>query len=318
MQIKELQVLCDAIKSNISKVMIGNETVINLILTASLARGHILLEDKPGTGKTTMAKAFAKSVDASFKRVQLTPDLMPADIVGLNVFNQKMTEFQLMKGPVFTDILLADEINRTTPRTQSALLEAMEERQVTIDGETLPLPSSFLVIATQNPVETVGTYPLPEAQLDRFMMKLAMEDMGIKEQLEVMERFLVEEPLKKLSPVCTRKQLEQMSETVKTVTVRDCVREYIAKIVLAISQHENVELGVSPRGMLALLRCSQAFVAIRGKDYVEPDDVRFLAPYVLAHRIRVYGGIRQNNQSRRLVEEIIKTVPVPVEDWGTA
>lgn len=318
MQIKELQVLCDAIKSNISKVMIGNETVINLILTASLARGHILLEDKPGTGKTTMAKAFAKSVDASFKRVQLTPDLMPADIVGLNVFNQKMTEFQLMKGPVFTDILLADEINRTTPRTQSALLEAMEERQVTIDGETLPLPSSFLVIATQNPVETVGTYPLPEAQLDRFMMKLAMEDMGIKEQLEVMERFLVEEPLKKLSPVCTRKQLEQMSETVKTVTVRDCVREYIAKIVLAINQHENVELGVSPRGMLALLRCSQAFVAIRGKDYVEPDDVRFLAPYVLAHRIRVYGGIRQNNQSRRLVEEIIKTVPVPVEDWGTA
>lgn len=318
MQIKELQVLCDAIKSNISKVMIGNETVINLILTASLARGHILLEDKPGTGKTTMAKAFAKSVDASFKRVQLTPDLMPADIVGLNVFNQKTTEFQLMKGPVFTDILLADEINRTTPRTQSALLEAMEERQVTIDGETLPLPSSFLVIATQNPVETVGTYPLPEAQLDRFMMKLAMEDMGIKEQLEVMERFLVEEPLKKLSPVCTRKQLEQMSETVKTVTVRDCVREYIAKIVLAINQHENVELGVSPRGMLALLRCSQAFVAIRGKDYVEPDDVRFLAPYVLAHRIRVYGGIRQNNQSRRLVEEIIKTVPVPVEDWGTA
>lgn len=318
MQIKELQVLCDAIKSNISKVMIGNETVINLILTASLARGHILLEDKPGTGKTTMAKAFAKSVDASFKRVQLTPDLMPADIVGLNVFNQKTTEFQLMKGPVFTDILLADEINRTTPRTQSALLEAMEERQVTIDGETLPLPSSFLVIATQNPVETVGTYPLPEAQLDRFMMKLAMEDMGIKEQLEVMERFLVEEPLKKLSPVCTRKQLEQMSETVKTVMVRDCVREYIAKIVLAINQHENVELGVSPRGMLALLRCSQAFVAIRGKDYVEPDDVRFLAPYVLAHRIRVYGGIRQNNQSRRLVEEIIKTVPVPVEDWGTA
>lgn len=318
MQIKELQVLCDAIKSNISKVMIGNETVINLILTASLARGHILLEDKPGTGKTTMAKAFAKSVDASFKRVQLTPDLMPADIVGLNVFNQKTTEFQLMKGPVFTDILLADEINRTTPRTQSALLEAMEERQVTIDGETLPLPSSFLVIATQNPVETVGTYPLPEAQLDRFMMKLAMEDMGIKEQLEVMERFLVEEPLKKLSPVCTRKQLEQMSETVKTVMVRDCVREYIAKIVLTINQHENVEFGVSPRGMLALLRCSQAFVAIRGKDYVEPDDVRFLAPYVLAHRIRVYGGIRQNNQSRRLVEEIIKTVPVPVEDWGTA
>lgn len=316
MQIKELQVLCDAIKSNISKVMIGNETVINLILTASLARGHILLEDMPGMGKTTMAKAFAKSIDASFKRVQLTPDLMPADIVGLNVFNQKTAEFQLMKGPVFTDILLADEINRTTPRTQSALLEAMEERQVTIDGETLPLPSSFLVIATQNPIETVGTYPLPEAQLDRFMIKLQMEDMDLDKQLRVMERFLLEEPLVKLSSVCTKEQLGQMSEAVKMVTVRECVREYIASMVVAINQHEDIDVGVSPRGMLALLRCSQAFAAIKGKDYVEPDDVRFLASYVLAHRIRVYGGIRQSRQSHSLLLEIIKTVPVPVEDWG--
>lgn len=318
MEIKELQELCEAIKSNISQIIIGNEVVINLMLTASLAGGHILLEDKPGTGKTTMAKAYAKSIDASFKRVQLTPDLMPADIVGLNVFNQKTAEFQLMKGPVFTDILLADEINRTTPRTQSALLEAMEERQVTIDGETLVLPKTFLVIATENPIETVGTYPLPEAQLDRFMMKLAMEDMSLENQLKVMERFIVEEPLKNLSPVCTREQLEQMSEAVKTITVRECVREYIAKIVSAINQHEKIDVGVSPRGMLALLRCSQAFAAIKGKEYVEPDDVRFLAPYVLAHRIRVYGGIRQNNQSRKLIEEIIKTVPVPVEDWGTA
>ena len=318
MEIKELQELCEAIKSNISQVIIGNEVVINLMLTASLAGGHILLEDKPGTGKTTMAKAYAKSIDASFKRVQLTPDLMPADIVGLNVFNQKTTEFQLMKGPVFTDILLADEINRTTPRTQSALLEAMEERQVTIDGETLVLPKTFLVIATENPIETVGTYPLPEAQLDRFMMKLAMEDMSLEHQLKVMERFIVEEPLKNLSPVCTSKQLEQMSEAVKTITVRECVREYIAKIVSAINQHENIDVGVSPRGMLALLRCSQAFAAIKGKDYVEPDDVRFLAPYVLAHRIKVYGGIKQNSQSRKLLEEVIKTVPVPVEDWGTA
>lgn len=318
MEIKELQELCEAIKSNISQVIIGNEVIINLMLTASLAGGHILLEDKPGTGKTTMAKAYAKSIDASFKRVQLTPDLMPADIVGLNVFNQKTAEFQLMKGPVFTDILLADEINRTTPRTQSALLEAMEERQVTIDGETLVLPKTFLVIATENPIETVGTYPLPEAQLDRFMMKLAMEDMSLKNQLKVMERFIVEEPLKNLSPVCTRKQLEQMSEAVKTITVRECVREYIAKIVSAINQHENIDVGVSPRGMLALLRCSQAFAAIKGKDYVEPDDVRFLASHVLAHRIKVYGGIKQNSQSRKLLEEMIKTVPVPVEDWGTA
>ena len=318
MEIKKLQELCEAIKSNISQVIIGNEVVINLMLTASLAGGHILLEDKPGTGKTTMAKAYAKSIDASFKRVQLTPDLMPADIVGLNVFNQKTAEFQLMKGPVFTDILLADEINRTTPRTQSALLEAMEERQVTIDGETLVLPKTFLVIATENPIETVGTYPLPEAQLDRFMMKLAMEDMSLEHQLKVMERFIVEEPLKNLSPVCTSKQLEQMSEAVKTITVRECVREYIAKIVSAINQHENIDVGVSPRGMLALLRCSQAFAAIKGKDYVEPDDVRFLAPHVLAHRIKVYGGIKQNSQSRKLLEEVIKTVPVPVEDWGTA
>lgn len=317
MQIKEMKALCDAIKSNISQVIIGNETVINLMLTASLARGHILLEDRPGTGKTTMAKAFARSIAASFKRVQLTPDLMPADIVGLNVFNQKTTEFQLMKGPIFTDILLADEINRTTPRTQSALLEAMEERQVTIDGETLSLPQSFLVIATQNPIETVGTYPLPEAQLDRFTMKLQMEDMDLDKQLQVMERFLTEEPLKTLSSVCTREQLEQMSEAVKTVTVRECVREYIANMVVAINRHEDIDVGVSPRGMLALLRCSQAFAAIKGKDYVEPDDVRFLASYVLAHRIRIYGGIRQNSQSHSLLFDIIKTVPVPVEDWGT-
>lgn len=318
MEIKELKALSDAIKTNISQIIIGNEAVINLMLTASLAGGHILLEDKPGTGKTTMAKAFAKSIDASFKRVQLTPDLMPADIVGLNVFNQKTVEFQLMKGPVFTDILLADEINRTTPRTQSALLEAMEERQVTIDGETLALPKAFLVIATENPIETVGTYPLPEAQLDRFTMKLEMEDMELEQQLKVMECFLAEQTFSKLSPVCSVEQLGQMRETIKTITVRDCVREYIAKLILAVNAHENVCVGASPRGMLALLRCSQAFAGIKGKNYVEPDDVRFLAPYVLAHRIKTYGTIKQSNKNRSLIEEIIQTVPVPVEDWETS
>lgn len=302
------------IKENIAKVIVGKDEVINLLLTALLADGHVLIEDMPGTGKTKLAKALAASLDADFNRIQFTPDLLPADITGLNIYNQKSGQFEFTKGPVFTNILLADEINRATPRTQSGLLECMEERQVTIDGQTRALEEPFFLIATQNPVETAGTYPLPEAQLDRFMMQIKMGYPTVEEELQIIDRYISHDPLEDLMSVCSKNDLFKMKEMVKDVFVHACVREYIAHLVEATRNHPMLALGVNPRGTLALLRCAQAYAAIMGRDYVTPDDVKALCTSVFSHRLLSYSTDR-NTTVVQILREILSSVEVPTESW---
>lgn len=302
------------IKENIVKVIVGKDDVINLLLTALLADGHVLIEDMPGTGKTKLAKALAASLDADFNRIQFTPDLLPADITGLDIYNQKSGQFEFTKGPVFTNILLADEINRATPRTQSGLLECMEERQVTVDGQTHTLEAPFFLIATQNPVETAGTYPLPEAQLDRFMMQIKMGYPTVAEELQIINRYISHDPLEDLMPVCSKNDLFKMKEMVKEVFVHDSVKEYITHLVEATRKHPMLVLGVNPRGTLALLRCTQAYAAIMGRDYVTPDDVKALCTSVFSHRLLSYSTDRNTTVSR-ILSEILSSVEVPTESW---
>lgn len=302
------------IKENIAKVIVGKDDVINLLLTALLADGHVLIEDMPGTGKTKLAKALAASLDADFNRIQFTPDLLPADITGLDIYNQKSGQFEFTKGPVFTNILLADEINRATPRTQSGLLECMEERQVTVDGQTHTLDEPFFLIATQNPVETAGTYPLPEAQLDRFMMQIKMGYPTVAEELQIINRYISHDPLEDLMPVCSKNDLFKMKEMVKEVFVHDSVKEYITHLVEATRKHPMLVLGVNPRGTLALLKCTQAYAAIMGRDYVTPDDVKALCTSVFSHRLLSYSTDRNTTVSR-ILSEILSSVEVPTESW---
>lgn len=302
------------IKENIAKVIVGKDDVINLLLTALLADGHVLIEDMPGTGKTKLAKALAASLDADFNRIQFTPDLLPADITGLDIYNQKSGRFEFTKGPVFTNILLADEINRATPRTQSGLLECMEERQVTVDGQTHTLDEPFFLIATQNPVETAGTYPLPEAQLDRFMMQIKMGYPTVAEELQIINRYISHDPLEDLMPVCSKNDLFKMKEMVKEVFVHDSVKEYITHLVEATRKHPMLVLGVNPRGTLALLKCTQAYAAIMGRDYVTPDDVKALCTSVFSHRLLSYSTDRNTTVSR-ILSEILSSVEVPTESW---
>lgn len=306
--------LKNRVVGNIGKVIVGKEEVVTLLLTSLLAEGHVLLEDVPGTGKTKVAKSLAKSLDSSFSRIQFTPDLLPSDITGLNIYDQKKGEFVLRKGPAFTNILLADEINRATPRTQAGLLECMEERQITIDGETYPAGVPFLVIATQNPVETAGTFPLPEAQMDRFMMKLSMGLPSKEEECKIMELYMKEEPLTKLEAVLTMEELEKAKEEVSDVFVHRCVMEYMVDIVSATREGENVLVGVSPRGTLAFLRCVKAYAYLQGRTFVTPDDVKTLAVPVLAHRIIM--GYGKSNESKEFLLKILSTIKVPTEDFN--
>lgn len=312
---KEVKELVDKLRENVSKVILGAEDTIDLILTSILAGGHVLIEDQPGTGKTMLAKAFAKSMNGDFKRVQFTPDLLPSDITGLSVYNQKEQHFVLSKGPVFTNILLADEINRATPRTQSSLLEAMEERQVTIDGNTMKLAAPFLVIATENPLETIGTYPLPEAQLDRFLMKLDMGQATKQHELNIIDCYIENSPLNTLEAVCSMEDLVRAQEQISKVFVHQVIREYIVNLAFATREDSHVQAGVSTRGILAMVKSAQAYAALNGRNYVEPDDVKKLAPRVWGHRIITIGGSQQFSQSNNLIKEIIGTVKVPVENW---
>lgn len=304
------------IRENIQKVIIGKSENIDLILTALLAGGHVLLDDVPGTGKTVLSKSLAKSVAAEFNRIQFTPDLLPSDVTGMNYYNQKESAFVLRKGPAFCNILLADEINRATPRTQSSLLECMEERQITIDGETMALERPFFVIATQNPVETAGTYPLPEAQLDRFLMQLSMGTPTPDEEIQIMKRFLVDAPLEKLDPVCTKDELIQMQEEYKNVFIHEELMNYIVKIVQATRQSAEIVSGVSPRGTLALLKAVRAYAFVQGRDYVVPEDIKTLCGPVLAHRLVFPRGSQGRAAGLRMMEKILGQIPVPTENWG--
>lgn len=315
MEVKEIRELYSRVLANIRTVMIGSEEVFSLVFSAMLSGGHVLLEDMPGTGKTTMAKCIADSIDAVFRRVQFTPDLMPQDITGLNIYSQKTEEFEFIPGPVFTNILLADEINRATPRTQSALLEAMEENAVTVDGVSRGLNLPFIVIATENPIETTGTFPLPEAQLDRFMVKLTMGDLKREDELSILERFITDNPQEDVKPVCTGEDIVKAAETVKTVVVNKAVMGYIVDISVATRNSSKLFSGVSPRASLNLMRVSQAFAAISGREYVTPDDVRFLAPYVFAHRVIAGSGVSGLKDVRDIIKEIVSNVAVPVENW---
>lgn len=313
MQYQDIAALARRVKENIGKVIIGKTEQMDLILTAVIAGGHVLLEDVPGTGKTVMARSLAKSLACGFSRVQFTPDLLPADITGMSVYQPGDGQFVFNPGPVFTNILLADEINRATPRTQSALLECMEERQVTEGGVTRKLEMPFLVIATQNPVETQGTFPLPEAQLDRFLVKLSMGYPQGDEALQMMERFIRQSPLEALSPVASQGEIRDAQALFSQCRVSQPVMQYIAALCQATRSDEQVQLGVSPRGMLALLRAAQAHAAIHGRDFATPDDVKALAVPVLSHRVILRGLYGRSGEGEKFIRELLKKVPAPTE-----
>ena len=302
------------VKANIEKVIVGKGEVIELALVALLCEGHILIEDVPGIGKTTLAKAIARSLGCTFRRIEFTPDLLPSDITGISFFNQKTQEFEFRPGPILTQILLADEINRATPRTQSALLEAMQERQITVDGETMPLPRPFLVLATQNPIELEGTFPLPEAQIDRFLLKIKLGYPSEDDENAILLRFEREDPLAALAPVVESQSLLTLQDEVRTIHVDEAVRQYIVQVARATRQNAALELGASPRATLALYKTAQALAAIRGRAFVIPDDVKYLAPAVLAHRLLISPQARLRGRNReQIVQEVVATVPVSVE-----
>ena len=302
-----------SIKANIETVLVGKSGVIDLTLAALLAGGHILIEDVPGIGKTTLARSLASSLDCSFKRIQFTPDLMPSDITGINFYNQKAGDFEFRPGPIISQVVLADEINRATPRTQSALLECMGERQVTIDNVTMLLPSPFLVIATQNPIELEGTFPLPEAQLDRFMLRLQVGYPEPEEEEEMLTRFQSADPLDDLRPVTKAQEIVDFQNIVRQIYVDPVLRTYVVRVVKATRDHPDVELGASPRASMSLYRCGQALAAIQDREYVIPDDLKLLAPHALAHRMILKSQARlRERTAESIIDEILAKEEVPV------
>lgn len=309
-----VQQYAEQIRGNVARVIIGKLDVIDLLLVALLSDGHVLLEDVPGMGKTVLAKSLARSLGATFQRVQGTPDLLPTDIIGVSYYDQKQNEFVFRTGPLFAQILLVDEINRTTPRTQSALLEAMAERQVTVERDSKQLPRPFLVMATQNPVELEGTFPLPEAQLDRFLLKVQMGYPEEQEEQEILHRFKQAEPLDSLQAVVSANEFAGLQQAIRSVQWQPEVERYLLKIVRATRQHDAIQLGVSPRGTLALYRACEAYAAIQGRDFVQPDDIKYLAPFVLAHRILTTNRNRmRGRKSNEIITEIVQGIEVPVE-----
>ncbi len=299
------------IRENVKRVIVGKDDVIDLMLVAVLSEGHVLLEDVPGTGKTTLAKSIAISLGCTFRRIQFTPDLLPSDVTGINFFNQKTQSFEFRPGPILSQVVLADEINRATPRTQSALLESMQEHQMTVDGETRPLPRPFLVMATQNPIELEGTFPLPEAQLDRFLMRVSIGYPDEEDENYILRRFRDDDPLE---PVADPPTVLALIRQVRQVHVADAIQNYIVAVARQTRNHPEIDLGASPRATLALYRTAQARAAIDGRDFVLPDDVKFLASSVLTHRILISPQTRlRGRRPEEVVSDLVNMVPVPVE-----
>ncbi len=313
--IPEIQSFSERLVGNLSKVIVGKKQTLELTIIGLLCQGHLLIEDVPGVGKTILARSLAKSLGCSFKRIQFTPDMLPSDVTGVSIFNQVTREFEFRPGPVMAQIVLADEINRATPKTQSALLEAMEERQMTVDGTTYPLPSPFMVIGTQNPIEYEGTFPLPEAQLDRFLLKIRLGYPGLNDEIQILDLQQLRHPIETLQSIISQEEIKQAEEIVKTVYVSPAVKRYIVDLVRQTREHADVYLGASPRGSLGLYKAGQARAAMLGRDYVLPDDVKALSVAVLAHRMVVNPAARLRNlSSEKVIQEILANLAVPGGD----
>ncbi|WP_342572397.1 MoxR family ATPase [Paenibacillus sp. FSL R5-0749] len=319
MEIQGMERMNQQLMDHVGKVIVGKEHTIELVMTAIIASGHVLLEDVPGTGKTMLAKSVASSLDCTFQRIQFTPDLLPSDLTGIHFFNQKEGDFEFRPGPLFANLVLADEINRATPRTQSSLLECMEERQISIDGSTRQLERPFIVIATQNPVDNQGTFPLPEAQMDRFMMKIRMGYPSSEESVEILRRTVARRSVDDLTAVISREELLKAQDTYKTVQINEDLLRYIIQLTEATRQHPELSLGVSPRGAQALLKASQAWAALHGRDFVLPDDIKVLAEPVLAHRLVFRNRVRQQEGlAERMIQELLNQTEVPTENLATS